>query len=249
MMHSFKNKELVLHAFISETNVSIYNFFPIQYAHKFYPDWWKSLPNFDYDFENMRPVTNMRACMGMVDLYKNSCVLPLWTDLALKWDPIGGNWAYNFADNITSGAIHQLAQRKGFKESHFHFKIDSPWKFLSDKNTKFHMTDLYYNFPQQKNYDIMPGVVDYYYQTATNINILIRPSATKLIIKNNTPLYLIKPLSERKLKLKVEVLSDKDFYILKEKTRQFSFYKAYSNMKKFIQKNDEERKCPFGFGK
>lgn len=242
---SLKPKKIVLHTFLPESCSYIATNFPVTYATKYYPEWWKKLPTPEFDFNNMVIKPNMKSCIGFTELYQNSAVLPLWSDLAIKWDLQKEIWFYQFADKNTRGDSHGRLQRDGFKMDHFNFKINSPWKFFSDKDVYFNISQLYYNFPQKTYFDILPGVVEYYYQNRTNINIFLRPDINQIIIPHNTPLFLIRPLSERKLEIKMEVLNENDYYKLDSKKRPFSFMKAYINTKNNIK--NQEKKCPFGF--
>ena len=46
--------------------------------------------------------------------------------------------------------------------------------FKSDKNVNFYFIEPYWNFPKEKDYEVTQGMLDYYYNCYTNINLLFK---------------------------------------------------------------------------
>jgi hypothetical protein len=248
-MFFFRKPKLVVDAFTSETYQHAFDYAPVDYAIKFYPDWWKKLPTMNKPiFANNRGdivnKTNMKYCEGLTNEYRNSIIIPLWTDFMFKLDR-DGSWVYNFSDGKTNGDCHEFSQRIGFKEKYLHFKIGSPWAFKSDKNVYFQTTMPYYNYDKELDYENIPGTVDFHHQHTTNINLFIK-KPSEFLINFNTPMFHIKPLSERTLVLRKHIVSIEEF---KSKFIPTPFvYQKRLLMTKIIKENNK-KKCPFGFGK
>ena len=246
MLFKFPKKKLVLHAFISELDKNIYTHFPVQNATKFYPDWWKDLPKSHFSFGNMRTQVTMKGCVGLYNLYRNSAIMPIWTDVAIKSEKT--DYYYYFGDKKTISECHSLDQRKGFKEDYFHMKILSPWLFCSEKGVNFMFMEPYWNYTEEKGFEIPPGIVDFYYNYQTNINILLMRERDNYI-KANTPILMIQPISERTLELKTEMLSVREYTLLKTKNLNVFSDTGYPNLIKMMNETEIRNKCPFGFGR
>jgi len=249
-MFFFRKPKLILDAFTSEVYQHAFDYAPVDYAIKFYPDWWKKLPKltkpvFSDNKGNVTSNTNMKYCDGLTNEYKNSIIIPMWTDFMFKYNE-DGSWLYNFADQVSRGEQHPVNQRIGFKENYLHFKIVSPWAFKSDKDVYFQTTMPYYNYDKELEYENIPGTAEFHYQHTTNINLFIKNKPSDFLIHFNTPMFHVKPLSERTLVLKKHIVSAKEF-ISKFLPQPFTYKKRFLTMKRI--KEDREKKCPFGFGK
>jgi hypothetical protein len=245
MIHFFKKKKLIVDAFCSEEYIGAFEYSPIDYASKFYPEWWKKIEKPTYDWTKMVMSTNMRHCAGIINEYNNGIIIPMWSDLALSVEntpAVGINWKYQFADRISVIAIHPDKQRGEFKTDCFHFKIISPWLLQSEKNILFQCNVPYYNFNEEMNFTVIPGTVDYFYQNYTNINCFTKPVTSeqqRIFLKSGQPIFHIKPLSDRKIVLKKHLISNSEFKIKMANKRPMNFYKDF-----YIKKNIA-KKCPF----
>jgi hypothetical protein len=250
-MFFFRKPKLVVDAFTSENFHHAFDYAPVDYATKFYPEWWKKLPELTHPIIDNNNVvvskTNMKYCEGLTSEYRNSIIIPLWSDFMFKCKS-DGSWTYNFSDRKSFGEQHPIDQRIGFKENYLHFKIISPWSLKSDKNVYFQTTTPYYNYSKELEYENIPGTLEFYYQCRNNINLFVKNKPTEFSICHGSPLIHIKPLSERNLVLKKHLLTNTE-YERKFKTTQFTYNKLYLNKKSIKKDNENEKKCPFGFGK
>ena len=249
MLFFFKEKPLVVDAFCPEAMIHAYELAPIDYSYKFYPEWWKKLEKLEFNWDRMRSNVNMKYCVGMMNEYQNSLMIPLWSDLAIKWSKVPNQneeWRYQYSDNVSSVSTHPSPQRGDFKRDHFHAKIQSPWMLKSKKGVLFQWKDPYYNFNKQLNYDVLPGTLEFYNQHATHINLLLKPEVgQQVFIEFGTPMVHLRALSERKIVLKRHLISNAEHKKMETSfTMRPTFAKSYS-----IVKNKKEKKCPFGFGK
>ena len=251
-MFFFRKPKLIVDAFIPETYQHTFEYSPVDYATKFYPDWWKNLPKVKTPYFGVEhndvivtENTNMKYCEGLTNEYKNSIIIPMWTDFFFKYNQ-DGSWLWKFADYQSKGESHPLTQRLGFKENFLHFKLVSPWAFKSDKDVYFQTNMPYYNYTKELNYENIPGTLEFYYQPTTNINLFIKNKPSEVFIEFNKPILHLKPLSERTLVLKKHMMSVKEYYS-KFSPAPFTFKKRFLTFKKLKEK--KEKKCPFGFGK
>jgi len=249
-MFFFRKPKLVVDAFTSELYQHAFDYAPVDYATKFYPDWWKKLPKMSKPiFANNKGdvinKTNMKYCEGLTNEYNNSIIIPMWTDFMFKVDH-DGSWVYNAADMRTWGEHHEASQRIGFKENYLHFKIVSPWAFKSDKNVYFQCGTPYYNYPKELEWENIPGTVEFHYQYTTNINLFIKKIPSEFLIDFNTPIFHVKPLSERTLVLKKHIVSATEYASRFTKV-PLTYKKRFLGMRRIDE--DKAKKCPFGFGK
>ena len=245
MFFFFKKSKLYVDAFISEDYSGVYDSIPIDYSVKYFPDWWKSLKAKEFDYDIMNTLKNMKSCIGLIEFYKKGITIPMWSDFALRLNSDKTKWDWKYSDGISKMAYHATEQRLGFKEYYHHFKLESPWLIKSEKNISFMFTPHYYNL-QNLNMEFPPGITDFYYQHATNINFLLPLAEDKAFIPVGQPLINIVPLSEKKLVLKKHLVTKTEHDKLYQENLSLSFTKKYLKRVKFKEKN--ESKCPFGFG-
>lgn len=249
-MFFFRRPNLIVDAFVSEKYRYAFDYAPIDYANKFFPDWWKKLPKskpifLDDNSGHITNVSNMKTCEGLINEYSNSLIIPMWADLMIERRP-DESWVYNCADMQTSVVSHSLDQRAGFKEKYLNCKILSPWCLSSYKNIYFQTTGPYYNYPEELEYENIPGTTDYFYQHGTHINLFVKNKPSEFTISFRTPIAHIKPFSEKKLVLKRHLVTEKE-WVNKHNLPQIKFNKKYLTSKSL--KQETEKKCPFGFGK
>lgn len=247
MFFIIKKKEVVVDAFTHRGYV--YDYFPIDSANNFMPEWWRNTPKYikkEQNPENMPEIqgNTIRRCAGVIDYYnKNNLVIPLWSDLALDVGP--NSFKYVFADMTTSLVRHEQAMRGTFMSSYEHFKICSPWKFKEKRGVKFHFSQMFYNFEDPGKIILPPAIVNYKYQHSTEINFMVkRPvSDQRITLTAGDPMVLLTPQTEYDVKVKTHLVSEEEY----NRTSRwlFSFHNAYNKAKKIKQKN--ESKCPFGF--
>ena len=243
MLFFFKKKKLVVDAFVSESQSHAYNYAPIDHANKFYPEWWKKLPKTEFDWNILqRKNESMRLCSGFTDHFSRGLIIPMWSDLSIKTDETG--FKYQYSDGISSCGFHRMEQRKGFYEDHQNVKIISPWVLKSEKNVLFTMLPAMWCNPVKPNYEVALGTINFYYQSATHINLLI-PGTQNIFIHYREPVVHIIPQSEREIDLRRHIVSDSEFEGFKKD--HVSFIGGYHKAKKYREETekDQKSKCPF----
>ena len=247
MLFFFKSKTVHLDCFTYRPEV--YEYYPIDYSHKFYPDWWKKLPKNYTSEEFWGRNATMKTCLGFNLFYSNSITIPLWTDMDIKLDK-GNSIELRFADQTTTGGTHSSLQSSGMlnENEYSHFKLQSPWRFTCKEEVRWTWTQTLYNFYNVGDIIIPPGIVDYKYQHGTNINMFINLLNNKKLMSldANQPLVNITPLSEKKVKLHTHLVDEKEFGKISLKGFSGKFINKYLNGKK-INQEKEQSKCPFHF--
>lgn len=209
----FKKKKIVLDCF-TYSSYLLENF-PISKSKKFYPEWWKKLPN-DYLTETkFWKTSTMKRCRGFVDYYSNSFTIPLWSDLSIALSTNQDkqiNW--QFADRESNATLHDREQREGWlEEDQIHLKIDAPWAIRSKSDTKFMWSFPSYNYSRIPSFHILPGITDFKWQNSVNINLLLEYHNYPRVIelKAGHPLVNLTALSENKIEIKLHQVSIQEF--------------------------------------
>lgn len=247
-MFSFfhRTSKITLDCFTTEEN--IYNFTPIVKASKTIPDWWKKLPNYEFILKRDEKeifvndsIQNLKNCYGFLELFKNSITIRHWTDLYLEVDENDFSWFVMYGQSIETHSREQIGE--GFKNYH-HLKLSSPWVFREKEGIKFSWFGAEWNLD---NYDfvILPGVVNFYINAHTNINMMIPKQKREYLIPAGLPLVNLIPLTEKKLILKNHLVTIEEF-----RKYQYSpsarYFHGWRTAEKLFEKHD--KKCPFGFG-
>ena len=244
-MFLFKKKEIRLDVFTYRPEVLEY--YPVDYSRKFYPQWWKNIPNEYIAQDTFWPVSTIKRCAGFLDYYSNGVVIPLWCDVAIDTHPLHCQW--KFSDDITTSVSHPSEQLGDFIDcnQYRHIKIESPWLFNCKEEISFVWTQPDWNFEQHAEFFIPPAVINYKYNMGTNINLFVdKREEKRYIISAGQPMVNIIPMSERKLKIHKHLL-DKQEYDKKSSLSYASrFTNKYRNNKAILK--SKESRCPFGFG-
>ena len=97
------------------------------------------------------------------------------------------------------------------------------------------------------NFRILPGIVNFHYQTSSNIFLVARKGVTdQFQIPMGHPLAQFVPLSDKKVKIHNHIVTEQELNtkIYNETGTANGWRRSVS----LIRRNDERKKCPFGFG-
>lgn len=245
------NNKITLH--IATSNPSAYEYFKPTKGSSFLPDWWRKLPN--YSDENTNPKNkNMKGCTGMIDLYKKSIILPMWSDLSINVASTDRPGEYNFqyGDYQSTAEPHPVEQRGDYlpETQYQHLKLVSPWHFYTDTPVDWLMSQPVYNFNDLSELAVLPGVVNTRYTSATNVQLIIPKAAEdkSVFLRAGQPIAMYHPLTERRVDIEYHLLTEAE--ITRRFDRRGFFSRAGMRMRILRRDNDEEgKKCPFGFSK
>jgi len=241
MIFKFPRKKIVVDCFTYDQN--IITTAPIVPAMKLIPDWWKTLPQSNVEKNKFYPSATMKNCVGMVDYYKKSFVIPLWSEMALSINP-NQNYSWQFADRVTEAEVHDLrAQALGFLNNFGHLKVITPWHISTKENISWVWSQPTYSFPDEQELIILPAIIEYFYQNASSINMLFSLDKPRIItVPLGQPMVHLTPMTEKKVEIARHLIT-KIEYIRKQTSKlPTSFIKGYATRVKRIKQFSD---CPF----
>jgi hypothetical protein len=234
-------KPTTLHVDCFTSNKTVYNFAPIEYSSKFFPEWWKKLPKETLDSNNM-PQATMKTCTGFLSIYKNSIIIPCWEDMVIQTTET--EIKCDSISKSTPFANHPYKQREGYLKNFHHTKIISPWNFRCKRDVGFSWQKPMYNFENPIDFILMDGVISFKYQNATHINLLFRKTPKTVMIGFLQPLVLLTPHTEKRLVFKNHLVSEQEMQ--DNANMLVKYINGYNTIKKLIDEKDR-KKCPFHF--
>ena len=197
MLFFLKKPKLHIDAFISEDFKTTYELAPIDYAHNFYPDWWRKLPKAPISASAKQ--NTAKRCASIIDTYKKGIIIPMWCDYKFKMSSMGQQISM-YANEKAGIDGHPLIQRQGFRENKIQLKHVSPWYIKSEKNVFFNFNPDFMNL-NRDDFQIIPGMLEFYNQHGTNINFFLDKKEQEIDILFGDPLVHIVPLTEREIVL------------------------------------------------
>jgi hypothetical protein len=233
MMHFFRRSKIHLDCFTN--NVSAIEYAPIDHAIKHIPEWWRALPKEIY--ANNIPSPTMKTCVGMYDFYAKSICLPLWSELTITTK--NNEYSWQFSDCVTEGIVHNKHQYAGFGDGTGQLKLESPWLFETKDTVHWAVSQPTYSNKKVFDYVVLPGVLEFKHQNATNVQTLINLRENKTFcIPHNTPLALFTPMSDKKVVIHRHLVGWEMFKKLKTKRATPTFINSYKTQQQKI-------KCPY----
>ena len=239
-----------------------YNYAKIDYAHKYYPDWWKDEKN---TTQNGPKLNTIRKCRAFVDYYSKGIVIPLWGEVEINVNPIGFEgpvytWKSSNIDFDLHSSSHSVEQWKGFSnKNRANIKFTSPWIFKTKYLIYFTWNQPTWNQSDTLNgLTALPAVTQFKTQPATHINYIVEQNQKeqKFNLQPLTPIIMMHPMTERKVEIRHHLVDKEKFELLNyrgggmilesseaeimENPRKF-----YAKREKFWDKADELNKCPF----
>jgi hypothetical protein len=238
-----KQNKIIVDCFVVEP--IIHDLFSIQKTSKFYPEWWKQLPNSYVSPNSLGETGTMKGCPGFTDLFTNSFTVPMWSDFKLRVDD-QKHFVYQFADQKTGLVLHDRQQREGLMPTHEHIKFIAPWQVVSKHDVKFVVMQPIWNQNGLEQFITPPGMVNFKYQHNVNINLFFKPDTPGVYtFEAGQPILTIVPLTEKKVEFKTHLVSESEWMRINNIHSQIKFSDKY----KFIKRNYEKGgKCPFVFG-
>ena len=249
---NFKKKKIVLQCFANSQHLAEY--VPIQMASSFYPNWWKELPKAVVSPGKLGGTGTMKTCVGFIKHFENSAIIPMWSDLIVGIGHQAAHYQYHFSDGVSEATHHPEYQYNNYfsGNQYQHLKLISPWLLYCDEPVNFMWTEPVWHTNFADQYRVLPGTIDFRYQHATNVNMILTRGTTdrKITIPFKQPIAHIVPLSDRDLHIEViydrnkwQDIAQSGFFAPTFIGKYFSIRRAHSELK------NKQSKCPFGFGK
>lgn len=235
MIHFFKPSELHVDAYTNRREV-IENA-PITNGIEAIPEWWKALPK--EVVEGFIPKPTMKTCAGVIDYYKKSLVVPLWSELAISITT-PDTYEWQFADAETQAEVHGIHQYVGFPlaQTHRHLKILAPWRIECKSDVDWMFSEPPYNRESFTDCVILPGILNFKYQNAVNPQLMMNTTVSKVIrLPFGTPM-LLTPFTDKKVVVHRHLVSNEEYTSRKQRTHQLFFISKYKKQQKTL-------KCPY----
>lgn len=252
-MFLFKRKEIVVDCFT--IHMSVYELYKIRPAIKYFPEEAKALPNFYDQVDPSTKITyqagTIRKCIGLIDLYKEGFILPMWTDLLAE--PKNGSAGDNAVAMVGLPFQYEMHSRKQYGDifnDYIHIKLTGVWRLREKTGIQFLWNAPTWNLHKQiQNFTIVPGSISYKYQSQTNVNMFLNKNVERFTLESGTPLVHMVPITDKEVKLRHHLVSQEEYskigipdeYDMIRPERYVRWVKEYEANK--------TNKCPFGFGK
>jgi hypothetical protein len=243
MIFKFSQKKIVLDCFTA--NPDVIEFAPVNFAIKHIPEWWKDLPGSFINNDGFTSSGTMKYCAGMVDYYKKSITIPMWSEFAVKIYE-NKNFSWQFADCKSSALSHNLEQQaKNFLNGFGHLKIISPWTFKTKDNLNWIWSHPVYNYDTSSDITYLPGITNFKYQCSTNLNVMISLDKEKtIVIPHGQPMVFMTPMTDKKIEIVRHLVSDKEFIAMQNRNGIV----FVNRLKTIIEKKEQFSNCPYTKG-
>lgn len=232
----FFKKPIVLDCYTSDKVA--YTFYKPEFGINNLPKWWKELPKKTDNFES-----NMRGCAGVIDFFKKGITFKVTNSLEFHVN----NQEVFWNGNVESSSVvfHSEKQRGSYLNNCYNPKIALPWRIRCKEEIYFLATTPTWSMENSDLVIPTQGVLEYKYNVSVNSNFFLKKtdSSYNFFIEEGTPVFIIFPLSDRKVILNYHLVSEKEFLDLSQYNNAAKF--KYFKSKKALQEN--EKKCPFSF--
>ncbi|NBW33981.1 MAG: hypothetical protein EBR30_02890 [Cytophagia bacterium] len=241
MVFKFLEKPIVIKSILPERYAYVKDLFPIQPSYNFIPTHWKNTPKSHFDWEKMSSQTTVRSCFGILGTFTNGFILPLWSDLAIRIRD--NHLSATFSDDMSSISLHANTQFPDFYEDHLFLKIVSPWIFCGNKDFNITLVDPFYT---QKN--LKPYIIPYAVTSSlnkimnTHFFIFVKKENNKILIKSGTPMAHILFLTDKKVKIEAEVVSDDEYNKTHSRLNKGIYSSFFNKRARFLENLRKQEK-------
>lgn len=179
------------------------------------PEWWEKLPAHLPSSERQGFPADLavtaRSCYSLQNLFKRALVIPAWSDMIVSVGRDGGVEIVS-PDGVISQQ-HPVAQYAGMMRDRVQCKIISPWLFSFHDETNFLIIHPFYHYGMRSDWEVMPGVIEFFHQNNSHINLAINPlpEAECTRINAGDPLAYLIPLCPQPVRIEPQLISELEF--------------------------------------
>ena len=224
MLFLFKEKAVDITAFVHEEYYYVTQYNPICRASEFVPDWYKKMKHSTYSWsdEGYTAEQTGKACVGIITTFQHGFILPMWCDLAINIEK--DNFRWQFSDNQSSLDIHPNSQLPNFYSNTLFCKLVSPWAFRSSQDINILYCEPTFFIDNKKDYITPTSINRSINKTlAGNIFLFIENFERQINISQGTPLLHLIPLTDKPIKLNIEVVTKNQWYNIRPGPPKISF--------------------------
>jgi hypothetical protein len=190
---------------------------------KYYiPEWFKSIPS--------SAGATVKVCPSFPDFFSQGYVVPMWSDVNLYYDKAADVWQYRTPLTEITWEMHDNFQFMDHvepymngEEGEFIFKTNCPWRLITPPGYSVLQLPLFYHF--NKEYSILPGVVDTDIHHGINQQVLYHGKGKEISIKRGDPFVLYIPFKRTKYDLSVKKMTE--YYSHKFSTAMLSIVTTF----------------------
>ena len=182
-------------------------------AKSFIPPWFKSIPGSVTTGNGI--VNTARNCPALPDYFSQGYVLPMWMDSELFYNKEDNTFGAESSPSFDKWSFHPNSQLLDHvdasnlgNKSDFIFKAVSPWYAITEPGWSVLQLPIFYNF--NKNWTILPGIIDTDIHHELNQQVLFHSSNDKVVINAGEAFALYIPFKRQKSKYEVRDANEKD---------------------------------------
>jgi hypothetical protein len=178
------------------------------------PSWLKKLKTSVAAFDNSLGLEihapTARSCPAIRDFISEPIQLKMWGDLDISIFPNGQWTQYTRPGFDISAGEHSKVQFGEAYNNRIALKLNSPWFFVANDNTKFMFMEAHYStsYFRDKNILFPPGIIEYKLQHSTNVHLSVPiPREQQIInLKLGMPLVSMFPLTENPVEVETKLI-------------------------------------------
>ncbi len=246
-MFSFFHRTTKIHLDCFTTENHVCENTPIVKATKTLPKYFVDLPtpkfNLKRDINNIfvkEHITNLKDCYAFLEYFQNAITIRHWADLYIEVT----KEKYDYYSSFTKPEEHNRNEiGEGFVNYH-HIKLISPWILKEKSGVKFAWVGAEWNLDSY-NFKVLPGIINFNINHHTNVNLMLPKEEKNIIIPAGLPIVNLIPLTDKKIKLVNQVITEKEMDSMRRSPQQ-SYFHGWRTSKRLLKEN--KSKCPFGFG-
>lgn len=236
----FKKEKKVKLTFHTYHTKQLIDMFSPKLAGQLVPDWFKTLK---VSKDKLFP--NMNSCPGMVDLFKNTINIPLWQDFRIKYDK--GQVIDVDVPGVPKGneqhfiQQHHPDQWNGAFKGYTHVKLMSPWLVTAEgpyRDIPFLLhAPSWHHTEQLGMFNVLPGELNFAYQSATAINMFLQPTLgpSEITLEAGNVIAYLTPLQhDVKIELDTKWVTEEEWRSLMK--HHFTFDGFYRKTKKWLDR-------------
>lgn len=205
-------------------------------------EWHRLLKNtfkqFDPNTNSSFDVATAKNCPGINYFMNEGIKFKMWTDLKLRVHPSGQVEHLPLSLQYEQIPVVQHFERQYehiYQDTKTACKLNNPWIAKCNKDIKFLFTESHYstNFFREHNINIAPGLIDFKYQSALNIHLIMdkKKEPYEILIPYGTPLITLYPMTDKKINIDCKFISKEEFQFIYDRFPRCPMRKYYQLIK------------------
>jgi len=212
MFFFFRKPKVIVDCFIDSKIMA--EAYAIRRGIKCTPEWWQKLtPTCPVSISGVtEQIPTAKKCSGFMSLYKESWMVPMWSDVTLHTSS-EGQFKYKFATGADWATMftHPPSQFTGGFPDKIHFKINCPWHLAEKTGVNFVFMPAYWSlidlFP---GLGFLPGVINFSTNHSIHVNILASKVNARYDFAAGTPLVHLIPISDKEVVFKTHAITEQE---------------------------------------